>query len=514
MTRRSAPLVVVQCDAFDPALTARWMDEGALPTLAGLRARGAQGALAGRERVAELGMAMSMYSGVSRIRHGYYDYRQLRPGTYDLYPAAPIDASVLPFWATLTGSTVVTIDAGEMTPVPGLAGIQLANWTAHQSSTRVVPPCTVPPATVAAVRRAFGPAPRISEFQLDSRPEDDRAILDSLLDRVRRKGALVRQYVTKDVDLVVVGFFEAHTAGHRFWKYHRGRADGGDLANALRTVYSTVDREIGALLSHLRTDANVVVASLFGMRDEYPTEGLMESFCRQLGYQASPNGRRSGVDPRPGSDSFVSRVANVVPGSVRTAISRRLPTEFQERRLTETFRTSTDWTRTLAFSIPSLYSGHIRVNVRGREPQGVVEAGTEYRELIDRLETDLRAIEDPVTSAPAIRAVHRTADLFGEALPELLPDLFVEWEGSTHFRRHVVHPRGELRQDPPAYFRDSFHTLEGFLIASGPDIGARGVVPAIDVLDIAPTFLSLLQRKAASWMTGSVAHAILNGSAG
>lgn len=513
MTRRSVPLVVVQCDAFDPALTARWMDDGALPTLAALRARGAQAALAGRERVAELGMAMSMYSGVSRSRHGYYDYRQLRPGTYDLYPAAPIDASVVPFWATLTDSRVVAIDAGEMTPVSGLGGIQLANWTAHQSSTRVVPPCAVPPAAVADVRRTFGPAPRISEFQLDSRPEDDRAILDSLLDRVRRKGALVRQYVTEDVDLVVVGFFEAHTAGHRFWKYHRGRADGGELAHALRTVYSTIDQEIGALLTHLRTDANVVVASLFGMRDEYPTEGLMESFCRQLGYQASPNDGRSTGDPRAGSGAFVSRVSRVMPGPLRTAISRRLPAAFQERRLTETFRASTDWTRTLAFSIPSLYSGHIRVNVRGREPLGVIEAGSEYRELIDRLDADLRAIEDPVTNAPAIRAVHRTAELFGEALPELLPDLFVEWEGSTHFRRHVVHPRAELRQEAPAYFRDSFHTLEGFLIASGPDIGARGVVPAIDVLDIAPTFLSLLHGKTASWMTGSAVSSLLNRSA-
>ena len=209
----------------------------------------------------------------------------------------------------------------------------------------------------------------------------------------------------------------------------------------------------------------------------------------------------------------MSHVASLVPDSVRTAVSRRLPTAIQERRLTEMFRVSTDWSRTLAFSIPSLYTGHIRVNVRGREPQGVVEPGAEYRELIDRLEADLRAIEDPVTGAPAIQVVHRTADLFGETPPELLPDLFVEWEPSTYFRSQVAHPRAVLRQEPPAYFRDSFHTLEGFLIAAGPDIGARGVVPPVDVLDIAPTSLSLLKGRAAPAMTGSVAHSLLNRSA-
>jgi len=173
MTRR-APLVVVQCDAFDPALTAQWMDAGVLPTLAALRARGVQAAFAGPERVAELGMAMSLYSGVSRIHHGYYDYRQLRPGTYDLYPAAPVDAGATPFWATLTGEKIVTIDAGETTPVAGLDGVQLANWTSHQSSTRIVPPSTVPPTAIADVRRSFGPAPRISEFEVGSEPEVER----------------------------------------------------------------------------------------------------------------------------------------------------------------------------------------------------------------------------------------------------------------------------------------------------------------------------------------------------
>ena len=508
MTRR-APLVVVQCDAFDPMLTEQWMDAGALPTLAALRARGVQTAFAGPERVAELGMAMSLYSGVSRIRHGYYDYRQLRPGTYDLYPAAPVDAAATPFWAALTDEKIVTIDAGETMPVAGLDGIQLANWTAHQSSTRIVAPATVPSTAISEVRRSFGPAPRISEFELGSAPGDDRPILNALIDRVQRKGQLVRQYATDDVALIVVGFFEAHTAGHRFWKYHRGRADGGDLVNALRVVYSAIDREIGELLTHLRTDANVAVVSLFGMRDEYPTEGLMESFCRQLGYQASPNGHAAGVGLRSSSGSLVSRMASALPGPIRAAIGRHLPTAMQERRLTETFRTSTDWTRTRAFSIPSLYSGHVRINVRGREPHGVVEPGEEYREVVDRLEADFRAIEDPVTNAPAVRAVHRTAELFGTDLPELLPDLFVEWEGSTHFRDHVVHPRAVLRQDRPAYFRDSFHYLDGFLIAAGPDIASGGAVPPIDLLDVAPTLLSLLRRPAVPGMIGSVVRSLV-----
>jgi hypothetical protein len=193
MSSHSRPLVIVQCDAFDPVLTRQWMDEGVLPTLAALRRRGVDVTLAGPEHVAELGLALSAYSGVSRSRHGYYDYRQLRPGTYDLYPAAPADATERPFWSALTGGTVVTVDAGETMPVDGVSGAQLVNWTAHQSATRVEPPTAVPSTMLSDVRRSFGNATRISEFLLDSTPADDRPILDALLDRVRRKGALCRR---------------------------------------------------------------------------------------------------------------------------------------------------------------------------------------------------------------------------------------------------------------------------------------------------------------------------------
>jgi predicted AlkP superfamily phosphohydrolase/phosphomutase len=485
------------------------MDEGALPALSALRRDGVEAPIAGPECVAELGLALSMYSGVSRAQHGYYDYRQLRPGTYDLYPAIAADARVPPFWSSLTGRSVVTIDAGETTPAESLAGAQLANWTAHQSATRVVPPTAVPAAVLEEARRSFGPAPRINEFVLGSRAEDDRPILASLVDRVRRKGALVRRFAVRGADLVVVGFFEGHTGGHRFWKYHRGKVADAELSGGLRALYAAIDREIGDLLAAM-PDANVAVVSLFGMHDEYPSEGLMDSFFRVLGYQQAPRHSNGGESRR--GRSVAAAVSGLLPGAVRTAISRRLPTAMQERLIAEGFRASSDWSRTVAFSIPSLYTGHVRLNVRGREPAGIVEPGAEYREVIDRIETDLRALDDPVTGRPAVAAVHRTADLFGEAVPSRLPDLFVAWEPSTHFLAEVVHPRGVLRQAPPAYFRDSFHSLGGFVIAAGPDISARGPQRAVDVLDLAPTFMTLLGTAPHGDMTGTVARQLLSGT--
>jgi predicted AlkP superfamily phosphohydrolase/phosphomutase len=503
MSARVHPLVIVQCDAFDPVLTRQWMDEGHLPTLAALRDRGVVASLGGSEHIAELGLALSGFSGVSRSRHGYYDYRQLRSGSYDLYPAAPADASAPPFWAALNGGTVVTVDAGESMPVNGLAGKQLTNWTAHQSATRLEPPIAIPPNVLDHARRTFGAPTRISEFLLDSQPVDDRPILAALLDRVRRKGALCRSLTRGGADVIVVGFFEGHTAGHRFWKYHQGRASDTELRHALQRVYAAIDHEIGLLLAD-SPNANVAVLSFFGMRDEYPSEGLMESFCRVLGYQASP---RASTEQR---RSLGDIARGLMPASLRTAISRRLPNHVQEELLARAFRGGSDWSRTTAFNIPSLYTGHIRVNLRGREPEGIVEPGQEYRDILDRVEADLRELEDPLTGSGVVRAVHRSAALFGDAAPSHLPDLFVEWEPTPMFRTQVVHPRGVLRQEPPAYFRDSYHSLDGLAILSGPGIRATRDPITLDLLDLAPTFLSLLGVSPTSEMTGTPSAAILD----
>ena len=150
--------------------------------------------------------------------------------------------------------------------------------------------------------------------------------------------------------------------------------------------------------------------------------------------------------------------------------------------------------------------------MRGREPQGIVESGREYHDVLERVEADLRELEDPLTGESVVRAIHRTEQLFGGSLPSQLPDLFVEWEPTPMFRSQVVHPRGTLRQDPPAYFRDSYHSLDGVAIFSGPGIRASRAPVALDLLDLAPTLLTLLDAPVPRDMVGAPSHTLIDAS--
>lgn len=506
---KPSPLVILGLDAGVPEFLERWAREGYLPTTASILDRGCWGRTGGPDLLCEQGAWISLLSGVSLSQHGYYSFRQLKPGTYDLQTFTGRDADALPFWAHLRGrdKKVAIIDARDSYPLPGLPGIQLADWATHNPR---FPPSAEPAELLEEVRTVFGSYMRIDE-EFDSTSRRDRQIYDRLLERIEKKGALCRDFLARDrYDLVVVLFGESHTAGHQFWKYRpeaRGSGIPGaenQLTNAIRDVYQAIDREMGRLLGHVPKDANVIIVSSTGLEDRYPAAGLIEGFCRQLGYQVSP--KPSSLSLRP-----LDVIRHLVPDGWRAALSRHLPQEVGERLLADQFLRGTDWRKTIAFGIPSSYTSFVRVNLRGREPEGTVEPEGEYEALLDRLEVDLRQLIDPETDRPAVKQVTRVGELFGSGPPVSLPDLLVDWESGSRLIRRVVHPRATWEQRRPDFFRDSDHSRTGFVAAAGPAIHGRGEIGDVSVLDLAPTALFLMREPPPRRMAGRVIGAMTHG---
>lgn len=495
---KTAPVVILALDVGSPDLLVGWARAGYLPTLARLLERGCWGRAAGPELVCEHGTWLSMLSGVSRRRHGFYHFRQLRPGTYELQPFSVRDTGVRPFWHALRGGgqRVAVLDLPETLPLPELPGVQLAHWSTHEPP---LPATSEPPEFLAEVGRRYGPTPLILGEQFNSTAADDRRIYQGLLAQLAQKGKLYASLLAEGpFDLWAMAFSEAHTASHQFWKYvdtadpNRAAGPGdGELTHALRDIYQAIDAQMAALLAAL-PEANVFVVSLLGMQPMYPSSGLTENFCQRLGYQR----------PRAASASPLNLARRLVPKPVRMALSKLLPRGAQEQLLTSQLLTGTDWAQTTAFAIPGWDASFLRVNLRGREPQGSVEPGADYAAVLARLEADLAQLVDPRTNASPIRRVARTVDLYGGGPPAALPDLFVEWEPSAYFRDRVMHPRGDLTQPVDLACAASEETPVGFIGAMGPDITGRGELGEIGLLDLAPTWLSLLGRPAPPELTG------------
>lgn len=508
---RAPPLVIVGIDAADPELLERWTRDGHLPAIESIMRRGCWGITSGAEMISEHGLWVSLFSGISRAQHEYYYFRQLQPGTYGIRNMTGSDVDVSPFWSHLARKdrTVVVVDVPDGYPIQGIAGVQVANWAVHNP---LSPPSALPANLLGELRGKFKADALIDE-NLTGGVEDDRQIYRRLLARVSEKGALCRHLLTKArFDLAVMVFAESHTGGHQFWQYRpeaarTARADAGsDMTHAIRDIYIAIDRQLAELLPLLPPDTNIVLVSSVGLRDQYPMHGLSESFCRQLGYQGTPQSTERPL-------SLMDRLRRMVPEQWRVAVSRHFSRAMRERIVANQFRHGTDWSRTTAYALPSTYTSHLRVNLRGRDPLGTVEPGDEYHAVLARLESDLRLLVDPVTGRCPVKSVVRSAEWFGGGTPVLLPDMLVEWEPCDRFIERLQHPKAELTQGRPEFFRGSDHSLHGFVAATGPDIRGRGALGEIPLLDLAPTFLDLMGVTADARMNGASHTAMTEGPA-
>jgi predicted AlkP superfamily phosphohydrolase/phosphomutase len=503
------PLFVFGIDAADPGFIAEWAREGHLPNLAALMQRGCWGRTGGAELLSEHGVWISLLSGVSRADHGYFYFRQMRPGTYDLVTATGYDLDVTPFWSYVsgTGRRSAIIDAWELAPEgDGFDGVQLCNWATHNNWGREYYPTSSSPQELLE-RLSREIAPKLVAIEdADATVEQDRRMHARLLEQTHAKGRACRMVLESgEFDLVACAFSASHAANHQFWKYRRGLPDRTDdpvLENAIRDVYAAIDHELGEILACLPAGANTAVVSSVGMEDDYPTTGVTEAFFRRLGYQAAPTAGSVSLRPL----DFVRRL---VPEKLRVLASSGLSRARREALLADGFRSGTDWSRTRAFALPASYTSFVRVNLRGREPQGIVEPGREYTDLLAELESDFHALVDAASGEPAVVRTVRTVDAFGCEPHASLPDLFVDWRPGSFLRR-VRHPRAELTQDRPDFYRRSDHGSHGFFALAGPDIAARGeIAEPLDVLAVAPTFMTLLALDVPAVMKGEPATQLL-----
>jgi len=500
------PLVIFGLDGGDAGFIRQWVQAGHLPTIASIMERGCRGQIGGPELMSTHGAWLSLFSGISRSEHGYYSNRQLVPGTYDLRHSTVRDAHAMPFWTHLEGGSkkIAIIDALETEPLPGLAGLQLANWAIQpQYNNDIVPPSAEPATLLQDIHREVDPPIHIDVFKPDSSFREDLAAHGLMLKRIQEKGALCRRLLARDrYDLAVISFVEAHMAGHRHWDYrsggirHKEATNGGSkLSTAIREVYQALDAELGLLVKNIPDEANIFLISLFGMKDLYPTTGLIEAFCRQLEYQVPAYGSANNLNA-------LEILRRSIPPDVRGRMSRLLPRRMQVWLDTDRFRTETNWATTKAFSIPALNTSFMRVNLRGREPQGIVEPGSEYERLVNQIEADLSQLVDVRSGKPAVERVIRTAETFGGGPPSVLPDLSVEWQSTPYFMDRVKHPKVELVQARPYYNRSSYHTFCGFFAAAGPSFRAGGDLGEVSPLDFAPLFLSLMGEPSSTTLTG------------
>jgi predicted AlkP superfamily phosphohydrolase/phosphomutase len=151
-----------------------------------------------------------------------------------------------------------------------------------------------------------------------------------------------------------------------------------------------------------------------------------------------------------------------------------------------------DWSRTRAFPLPTDLEGCIRINLKGREPQGIVEP-QEYDSLCRDLAAQLAELVNPATGERAAKHVWIRNEVFAGPSQEHLPDITVTWNNRAPFRSLASASMGTVEREPPDP-RTGTHSWRGFCVAQGARFPVGGTGTA-RLQDVAPTVLDLIGLK-------------------
>jgi predicted AlkP superfamily phosphohydrolase/phosphomutase len=491
----------------DGDLIRHWIQQRRLPHFARLTSAGAWLDLDSTAKVLHTSTWPTFATGTLPGRHGVYYPYQPTPGRQLVRHIESNQYGEPTFWklADADRRRCLVYDIPETFPEPGFKGRAIFDWGTWAWYGK---PAGQPPALRRELRSRFGPYPLGFEAKRLglSYPDD---IEQRLLRSVDYKGATARWLLQSDEwDLAVVAFCETHPAGHYLWPVDVSGLDGAldeRPFQPLLNVYTAVDRALGTLCQGLPPDATVLIVSGDGVRPNRTGWHLLPSVLERLGYTSA--GREVTVpDPRP--PSFFQVARRRVTAEARRRIAATLPWRVRDRLGVWVQTSRIDWSRTRAFTLPTDLEGCIRINVKGREPYGIVAAGSEYTDLCDEIGARLEELTNPATDRPAVRQVWIRNRIYPGPRQEELPDVIVTWNDEAPIAS-LRSPRFGLVEGVNPDPRPGTHSTAGFLLAAGEGISPGRRVQA-HLADVAPTVLALLGMTRAPDLDGKPLQPLIN----
>jgi predicted AlkP superfamily phosphohydrolase/phosphomutase len=263
--------------------------------------------------------------------------------------------------------------------------------------------------------------------------------------------------------------------------------------DAALEMHRYLDDVLGKMMAEAGDDALVVVASDHGMGPLYK-EVFLNNWLEDRGYLV----RKKRPAVARGYNTFARRIGLSREriwrriGRARTqAAKKRLPKRLhglvptEHKSLTEVV----DWSQTVAYSFGNV--GQIFVNMKGREPEGIVEPGEAYERVVNSLIDNLKTFVDPEDGRPVVDQIFRREDLYDGPFFDRAPDLNVimrDYGYIAQMRREFAAEQVILH---PALNMSGFHRRDGVFMAHGPLIRQVGL-PDASIIQVTPTILYAL----------------------
>jgi predicted AlkP superfamily phosphohydrolase/phosphomutase len=426
-------VLAIGIDAAEATLIRQMIEQDEMPSLRSLLADGKWLGVRSPSPIGSGAVWPTFLTGADPAVHGIYSEWKWLPETMSLRRYE--GSHLTPFWKTLAeqGVSVGVLDVPFAPPVGITHGFEVCEWWAHDSTATGL---QAGPDRIRSLVSEF-PAHPLSANRFTATTPDSKSNLTQLAAACSAgagfRGALAQRLIEEtkpDVSLVV--FPELHHAGHQLWHtvagdhqfYEALPINGGPT---LKSVYREVDQQIGKLINSAGTATTVMVFALHGMRPALGFPAFLGPLLCELGFAQLATWHSQTWTTR--LLSLFAAAKRCTPAPLKQLYYQVTPPAAAYKLARPTMLPAYDWQRTRAFSLPTDQFGWIRINLTGRESQGIVRCD-EYESLCIQLEQMLLSLVSE-EGRLLVQDVKRTAANAAEAGVNPLPDLVVHWRDAA-----------------------------------------------------------------------------------
>jgi len=495
-------VLVIGIDGGTFDLIRPWVRAGDLPHLARLMTEGVHGPLESTVPPVSSPAWPTFATGKNPGKHGVFDFIRPTGGQFDLVNATSLRAPTL--WQLLSqaGRRVGVMNVPVTYPPMPVNGFLIGGMLSPVGST-----FTYPADLLGRYKGQLGPyriAPRV---QYKSGNEANFG--EDLLDLIERRGEYALQLMQDyPHDFLMFQFQATDIMSHALWKFvdpthplHDAEA-AKRFGPVLKRAYQLIDNFIGQALGRITGDTSVIVMSDHGFGPLYTVVNL-NLLLLECGFLQLKRGAwtrlkaalfRAGFTPasiwhlieRAGLQNYVWQVSKSTRNKV---VSKFLSFD------------DVDWSRTRAYAIGHV--GQVYVNLRGRQPEGIVETGEEYEAVREEVTRALLELRHPGTGKPLVDRVIRSEEVTHGPYADRGPDLHLVMDDyhAIAFPLFATDSRiitRQIRGD------SGCHRPEGIFVGWGPEFRSGATVANAHITDLTPTILHVMGLPVPDDMDGSV----------
>lgn len=535
------PVIAIGLDAADPLLLETWMSQGYLQNLKQLREQGAYGNLTNIEYYKAETPWTTFLTGCLPAKTGYWSPFKLIEGTYKIEELEAYNfQEYKPFYALGEKYRVAAFDIPQSILTERVNGLQVLAWGAHSPQT---PSHSLPTQLLNDINHRYGKHPALHKDHGDWWDKEYLTRLQAaLVSGIQRRVSICKDFLKQEPwHLFLTIFSETHSAGHDLWylsqsdhPLHQYAKKNGSV-DPMLTVFEAVDRAIGDILTEAPENAYIVVFAAHGSGNNTTDVSSMLflpeflyrfSFPGKVAIASGKLGTSTALVTNPKRKTWTGEIweRKYESNPIKQILRNKLPTKFYpyldrvfgcgnlDLRSPERLRQqgqslfwqptmwySSLWSQMKAFALPSFSEGYIRINLQGREPNGIV-LPEKYDALCEELTQELSQLTNPRNGESVVKKVVRTRQKATDSDPKLPDaDLVVIWAEQP--ADVVDHPQFG-RIGPVPYRRTGSHRARGFITIKGKGITPNSTLPEGHAVDLAPTILELMSAPIPNYMDG------------